>query len=401
MGTSGILVTGTKKREVLMKNSKKILICGSQGYIGHPLVMRLLNRGHRVIGIDNFERVDNIKMIGSISASKISRDNKRFDTYHKIGNFTFFDIDITDEYDRLVKIINRHKPDVIINLAHNPSAAYSMISHTTSTNVLTNNIIGTNNLLWAIKDYSPDSHYITIGSTGEYNHQINTDIEEGYFTFRHKGRESKKCLFPREANSVYHASKIASTYMIDYLARVWGLKCTDIMQSVVYGLYTEETDQYNEPTRIDTDECYGTVFNRFVVQSILGEPLTLYGNGMHQRAFLSLNDSIQALEIAVNNPPKEGEVQTWNQLSEWLSMKDLAELVKGYSLNGSIKNIPSPRKEFTGGHYYSYVTDKLKKLGYQPTRTMDDEIVYMMDKITPSPQEANILKDLIHPKVRF
>jgi UDP-sulfoquinovose synthase len=385
---------------MLMKNKMKILILGQDGYIGHPLTLKLLMQNHRVIGIDNFSRRSAVKEMNSISASSIKNEYDRHNTYHRIGNFLFFKLDTIHNVDSLEKIIKRHKPDCIVNLAHNPSAPYSHIDRLHAQFVLNNNILGTNNLLWLIKEHCPDCHYITIGSTGEYAHNLNVDIEEGYFTFNHKGRTSKQCLFPRKANSIYHTSKVASTYLIDYLTNLWDLRCTDVMQSIVYGLYTPECVEFNDLTRLDSDDCFGTVFNRFIVQSIIGTPLTIYGHGLHQRAFLSLNDSIQALNIAINNPPKKGKVQTWNQLSEWYTIKEVAHKVKEKS-KSNIQFIESPRKEFTGGHYYKFVTEKLKALGYQPTRTMKEEIDFMIKTINLTDKQKEILKNVVKPKVIF
>ena len=47
--------------------------------------------------------------------------------------------------------------------------------------------------------------------------------------------------------------------------------------------------------------------NRFCIQAILGIPLTIYGEGEHKRSFLSLNDSVQALMIALYNTPEQLE----------------------------------------------------------------------------------------------
>ena len=88
------------------------------------------------------------------------------------------------------------------------------------------------------------------------------------------------------------------------------------MQSVVYGSYTDEIDQTGINTRLSTGDINGTVLNRFTVQAVIGSPLTIYGQGKHQRGFISLNDSIQALEIALNNEPEPGRSRVWNQLSE-------------------------------------------------------------------------------------
>lgn len=380
---------------------KKVLILGCDGYLGFPLTLRCLHKGYVVHGVDNMSRRTNVERLGSTSATKISSLMDRRSDLSVIGDYTFHGSDIS--YDRVFieKLLQHHKFDVIINLAHNPSAPFSMHNRENAESVLYNNIVITNNLLWMIKQYSPDSHYLTIGTTGEYDHTIGVDIEEGYFQFEHKGKTSKQCLFPRQGNSIYHCSKIASTYLIDYLTRIWNLRCTDVMQSIVYGLYTPEMVAYKQVNRCDSDECFGTVLNRFVVQSLLGVPMTIFGNGMHQRPFLALNDSMQALEIAINNPPDPGKVQTWNQLSEWHTIKSVAEIVKSVISGSATENIESPRKEFTGGHYYHFETNKLKDLGYIPTRNVSQEIEYMVSKIKIDDSNRDILKSVVIPKVMF
>ena len=379
---------------------KRILILGNDGYIGHPLTMRLLKKGHIVSGIDNGSRRQMVSDIGNVSATDIFSQKSRRDAYTMMGDYTGYDFDIVRTPGLFRDLIAKKKFDVIVNLAHNPSASYSMISKEQADSVLINNILGTNALLWAVKESCPDTHIISIGSTGEYNHGINVDIEEGYFTFDHNNRTSVECLFPRQANSIYHASKVASTYLIDYCSRIWNLRCTDVMQSVVYGTWTPEVIAYRDPTRLDTDDCFGTVFNRFVVQALLGEPLTVFGNGEHKRGFLALNDSLQALEIAINNPAEPGKVQTWNQLSEWYSMNEVADKVLSI-IPGTKVSIPSPRKEKTDTHYYNYKTDILKGLGYEPTRTMEQEIEYMKNSVKINDKSAEILKKFIQPKVNY
>lgn len=379
----------------------KILILGCDGYIGFPLTMRCLNNGHVVHGVDNQSRRKYVEMLGSDSATNITRVMDRVSDLSAIGDYTYHGYDILIDRFHIEKLMQRYQFDVIVNLAHNPSAPFSMRDRSSASTILSNNILITNNILWAIKEFSPNTHYITIGSTGEYDHTINVDIEEGYFNFEHNGRLSKKCLFPRQGNSIYHCSKIASTYLIDYLTRIWNLKCTDVMQSIVYGLYTDETESYRQVNRCDSDECFGTVLNRFVIQSLLNEPITVFGDGLHQRPFLALNDSIQALEIAINNEAIPGTVQTWNQLSEWRSVRDVAEMVLSIIPNSKITNIESPRKEFTGSHYYKFSTDTLTNLGYKPTRNMEQEIKYMLSVIKMSDTKKEILRSVIKPKILF
>ncbi len=199
----------------------KILILGNKGYIGHSLTKHLLKNGETIIGVDNLDRQKNVKKMGSISATG--------DNTIKHGNFRQYHLDISEDIQKIENIFTDFEPEVVVNLAHCPSAPYSMISLDNANYALKNNIIGTNNLLWMIKKHTPDSQYITIGTAGEYNHYANIDVEEGYFSFIHNGRQSSECIYPRRPGSIYHTSKVGSTYLIDFLSRTWNLKTKDVM----------------------------------------------------------------------------------------------------------------------------------------------------------------------------
>lgn len=387
-----------------------IFVLGVDGYIGSALTQRLLNEGHDVFGFDNFWRrkwiKEDMKSTSATYLLDMEEKSNRFRNFYRTEiPFYFEEIDISKQDTYFEQCVKDYKPEIIINLAHNPSAPYSMKNKINAQKVLINNIIGTNNVLWAIKKHAPDCHFITIGTAGEYDHYSNIDIEEGYFSFKHKGRQSKKMIFPRRPGSIYHISKTASTYLIDYLTRAWDLKCTDVMQGVVFGSYTPEIDKYHIYSRFDFDEAGGTVINRFIVQAILGIPLTIYGNGEHKRSFLSLNDSIQALMIAVNNQAKAGEVQTWNQLSEWHSINDIASMVidgaNEVGIKATAQWIDTPRMEYTGDHYYNFITDKLTSKGYVPTRTIKDEIKYCLELLKPFKNKLYKYKDIVIPKIEF
>ena len=383
-----------------------IFVLGCDGYLGNALTQRLLNEGYDVMGFDNFWRRqwirEDMKSKSATPIMKMRDKAKLFKNYD--GCFDFKEIDIIDG--DIESWFEEFEPDVIFNLAHNPSAPYSMISRRVANNVLVNNIIGTNNILWYIKEHCPKCHYITIGTAGEYDHYGNIDIEEGFFSFEHKGRKSNRMIFPRRPGSIYHTSKTASTYLIDYLSRAWSLRCTDVMQGIVFGAYTPEIDKYGIYSRFDFDEAGGTVINRFVVQTVLGIPLTIYGAGEHKRSFLSLNDSIQALMIALENPAQGMVVQTWNQLSEWHSMNEIAQMVvevarENFDLDPTAQWIDTPRAEYTGEHYYNFITEKLTSKGYIPSRTIKEEIEYCIKTLLPYKKELDNLRHVVIPKIDF
>lgn len=384
---------------------KTVLVAGCDGYIGNALTQRLLKDGYEVVGVDNFLRRRWIESdMKSKSATPILDMIDKGEKFNKTGKFHFYNVDISkDESFGMKRIFEMYKPDIIVNLAHIPSGPYSQISRDHATKTLENNILGTNNILWLIRDIIPDSHYITIGTTGEYDHYSNIDIEEGYIKINHKGRESVEMIYPRRPGSIYHTSKTSSTYLIDFLCRTWQLKCTDVQQSVVFGAYTDEIDNSKIYSRLDSDEAGGTVINRFIVQTLLGIPLTIYGEGKHQRGFISLNDSVQALMLAVKNEPPQGHVQVWNQLSEWHSMNEIAgmviEVAESRGLKVSSQHITSPRTEYTGNHYYKYSTEKLASLGYKPTRTIYQEVDYVFDVLATC--KLDNLKDVVIPKIKW
>ena len=72
---------------------------------------------------------------------------------------------------------------------------------------------------------------------GEYG-TPNIDIEEGWIEIAHKGR-SDKFLYPRQARSLYHTTKVFDTDLLWFYVRIYMLRVTDLMQGPVYGLSTE------------------------------------------------------------------------------------------------------------------------------------------------------------------
>lgn len=386
--------------------NKCIIITGANGYIGNAVVQRFLNKNYKVVFVDNFLKKIMINEMKSFSAiPQISFDNK-MKIFQKDNKFFNYNFNIVNQIEELDKCIKLHHPDVILNLAHIPSGPYSQISRDNANLTLTNNIIGTNNILWSIKENCPDCRFICIGTTGEYDHYSNIDIEEGYFQIKHKGRLSKEMIYPRRPSSVYHTSKVSSTYLIDFLCRTWNLRCTDIQQSVVFGAYTDEIDKSKVYSEFHSDEAFGTVLNRFIVQSVLDVPLTIYGEGKHQRGFLSLNDSVQAIELLVDNETDDyGKVRSINQLSSWCSMNNVANMVidvgKKFNLNIKSSHISTPRNEYTGDHYYKYITKNLTDLGYVPTRTIKQEIEYVFKLLLPLKEKLLPLKEIMIPKIKW
>ncbi|MGH3549746.1 MAG: NAD-dependent epimerase/dehydratase family protein [Pseudonocardiaceae bacterium] len=55
-------------------------------------------------------------------------------------------------------------------------------------------------------------------------------------------------------------------------------------------------------TRLDYDAIFGTVLNRFVVQAVLGHPLTVYGSGGQTRGLIDIQDTVDCIRLACESP---------------------------------------------------------------------------------------------------
>ena len=303
-----------------------VLVLGIDGYLGWSVAMHLAERGHSVTGVDNFSRRKNVERLGSVSAIPIKEMKERISIFAKIydKNINFYEADLLD-YNFLKYVIATTFPDCIVHLAQQPSAPFSMIDREHAIYTQHNNIEGTLNILYAIKELVPNCHLLKLGTMGEYG-TPNIDIPEGFFEIEYHGRKDR-LPFPRQPNSIYHLSKVHDSANIQFASRVWGLAATDIMQGIVYGTRTDEMIEDSLFTRFDFDEAFGTVVNRFCAEAVIGSPLTLYGNGKQKRGFIDLVDSIQCLTLAVENPPDKGEYRVFNQLDQVYNLTDLAAKV--------------------------------------------------------------------------
>jgi UDP-sulfoquinovose synthase len=230
-----------------------------------------------------------------------------------------------------------------------------------------------------MRDRSPDSHLVKLGTMGEYG-TPDIDIEEGYLTVQHNGREHT-FLYPKTPGSMYHLSKVHDSHNIHFGTRIWGLRATDLNQGVVYGVETDESAlDPRLATSFHYDEVFGTALNRFCVQAVIGRPLSVYGKGGQTRGYLNIRDTIQCVSLAAENPANPGELRVYNQFTEQFSVLELAERVKAAAAeldwDVAIEHAANPRKE-AEEHYYNARHSKLLELGLEP-RFLSDELIDTM-----------------------
>jgi UDP-sulfoquinovose synthase len=379
----------------------KVMIMGMDGYLGWTLAMYLTGRGHEVCGVDNFSRRRNVKEIESWSATPIKTMEERLKSYEKVAGreLGFYEGDLThNDFTELV--IKREKPDTIVHLGEIPSAPYSMIDLEHCNYTQMNNIIGTNNILFAMHKHAPECHLLKLGTMGEYG-TPNVIIPEGFIDIEYRDRKDR-LPFPRQPGSWYHLTKVHDSYNIMFACKIWGLRSTDIMQGVVHGIITDDMVNDDLLTRFDFDEVWGTALNRFCAQAVIGHELTPYGKGGQTRGYIALRDSMQCLAIATENPPDNGEYRVFNQFDECYSVNELAEHVVKVSSESGIEakiwNIENPRLE-AEEHYYNPDRENLPNLGFKPTNTLDAELRITIPKLMQYRERIEAKKKRIMPTI--
>ena len=287
------------------------------------------------------------------------------------------------QWDFIAKVFQSFPPDAIVHYAEQPSAPYSMLNRRAATLTLSNNLLVTTNLIFALREFAPQAHIVKLGTMGEYG-TPNIDIEEGWIDIEHKGRR-QNFLFPRQAGSLYHTTKIMDTDLLWFYVRMWQLRVTDLMQGPVYGLITKENegDEQLYPA-FNYDEIFGTVINRFIVQAVAGFPLTVYGKGGQTRGYLNIMDTLQCVALALENQAQPGELQIFNQFVETFSVNELAAKVQKVGnelgLGVQIQTIKNPRKE-AEEHYYNPAHSALLELGLKPHYLTDGIVANMLEHV--------------------
>ena len=288
--------------------------------------------------------------------------------------------DVTD-YDFLSSFVRSFEPESVIHFAEQRSAPYSMIDRKHAVSTQVNNVVGTLNLLFALRELQPDCHLVKLGTMGEYG-TPNIDIEEGYIAIEHNGRKDV-LPFPKQPGSFYHLSKVHDSHNIMFACKIWGLRATDLNQGVVYGTVTDEV-AFDEAliNRFDYDEVFGTVLNRFCVQAAIDHPLTVYGCGGQTRGFLDIRDTVRCVELACVHPAARGECRVFNQFTEQFSVLQIAQLVqvagRKLGLSVDIDHLPDPRVE-SEDHYYNAKHSKLIDLGLTPHHLSDSLLDSLMN----------------------
>jgi UDP-sulfoquinovose synthase len=375
----------------------RILVLGGDGYLGWPTALHLSARGHDVGVLDNFARREYDVELGTSSLVPIRPLDERVETWREVsGNTISAFVGTLMDFDFVSRAFAEFEPDAVVHFGEQRAAPYSMIDREHAVYTQVNNVVGTLNVLYAIAELNPAVHLVKLGTMGEYG-TPNIDIEEGYIEITHNGR-SDTLPFPKQPGSFYHLSKVHDSHNIAFTCKSWGLRATDLNQGIVYGQETPETVLHPSlATRFDYDAVFGTVLNRFVVQAVIGHPLTVYGQGGQTRGMLNINDTLACVELALLHPAATGEFRVFNQFTESFSVSEMAamiaEVIPG---DHRIEHLIDPRVE-AQSHYYRAAHTKLIDLGLVP-HLLDDDVIRGLARVVEH-HTSRVDVDTIRPTI--
>ncbi|WP_299654987.1 NAD-dependent epimerase/dehydratase family protein [uncultured Tateyamaria sp.] len=336
-----------------MTLAKSIIVVGGDGFCGWPTALHLSQLGHNITIVDNLSRRDIDAEMGADSLTPIASMADRLAawTEHTGRTIAFENIDVARDFDAVTGLLDTIKPDTIIHFGEQRAAPYSMKGVVQKRYTVDNNISGTHNLLAASVELGLDPHFVHLGTMGVYGYDDDgLEIPEGYLPVYIPGDNKqimkRDILYPTNPGSVYHMTKSMDQLLFQFYAKNDRLRITDLHQGIVWGTQTDKT-RLDERliNRFDYDGDYGTVLNRFLMQAVVGHPLTVHGTGGQTRAFIHIQDTVKCLALAVENPPaQDGKVAILNQMTETHSVRALAQLVADVS-GAVIANVDNPRNE--------------------------------------------------------
>jgi UDP-sulfoquinovose synthase len=352
----------------------RVLVLGGDGFCGWPTSLYLSDRGHDITIADNLSRRKIDVELEVDSLTPIRPIHERISAWKEVSGreIGFVNVDLANEYDRVVAVLSEVQPDAIVHFAEQRAAPYSMKTAKTKRYTVDNNVRATHNLLTGLVHTGVDAALAHLGTMGVYGYgwSGSAPIPEGYLTVKvptPDGEIEREILHPANPGSVYHMTKTLDQLLFSFYAKNDGLRITDLHQGIVWGTQTDQTARDERlVNRFDYDGDYGTVLNRFLMQAAIGHPLTVHGTGGQTRAFIHIRDTVRCIEIALTNPPQAGsQPMVLNQVTEVHRLLDLAKMI-GDMTGCEIAYLPNPRRE-ADENELAVRNDNFLALGLNPT----------------------------------
>jgi UDP-sulfoquinovose synthase len=362
-----------------------IVVLGGDGFCGWPTSLHLSNIGYDIVIVDNLSRRKIDVELEIESLTPIYPIGTRLRAWEELTGkrIRFERLTLGQDYHQLGALLEEVRPTAIVHFAEQRAAPYSMKSAREKRYTVNNNLTATNDVLCAMVESGINAHLVHLGTMGVYGYgTAGLEIPEGYLpvtVHTDAGPQPMEILFPANPGSVYHMTKTQDQLFFAYFNKNDGVRITDLHQGIVWGTQTRETALDERLiNRFDYDGDYGTVLNRFLMQAVLGYPLTVHGTGGQTRAFIHIQDTVRCIELAIANPPQRGErVNIFNQLAETHRLIDLAKMIS--KITGTpLQFVENPRNEAVENDL-RVANARLLALGLTPTKLKDSLMIEVQD----------------------
>ena len=239
--------------------ARTVLVTGAAGFIGAALSQRLLQRGDRVVGLDNL----NDYYDPSLKPARL----RQIEALALAGAWRFERLALEDG-DALMALFAEEEPSVVVNLAAQAGVRYSLENPAA---YIQSNLVGFGHLLEGCRHHGTEN-LIYASSSSVYGGNRNLPFHEQQSV--------------NHPVSLYAASKKANELMAHTYSHLYGLPATGLRFFTVYG-------PWGRP------DMAPMLFARAI---LAGEPIKVFNHGKMQRDFTYIDDIVEGVLRCCDKP---------------------------------------------------------------------------------------------------
>lgn len=242
------------------------LITGTAGFIGSHVAMRLLERGERVIGLDNLNDYYDV----NLKRARLAR-------FQNHPNYVHVPADLADRT-AVEACFAKHKPTRVVNLAAQAGVRYAAQNPHV---YVSSNVTGFLHILEGCRHHDVE-HLVFASTSSVYGANTKMPFSE------HQGSDHPLTL--------YAATKKANEVMAHSYAHLYGIPSTGLRFFTVYG-------PWGRPDM---------ALFLFTKAILAGEPIKVFNHGRHKRSFTYVDDIVEGVIRTLDHPPAKNASWTGN-----------------------------------------------------------------------------------------
>lgn len=323
----------------------KILVTGGAGFVGSHVSEYYAKKGDEVIVLDNLSRGETLKT----ADRRESSINYNWNHLKNVENIELAKGDIRKE-DEIIKAVEG--VDAVIHAAAQVAVTSSVNDPRMDFEI---NALGTFNVLEAARKSENDPAVVYCSTNKVYGENVNqVPVKEEGTRHVFDGIDGVPETLSIDLceHTPYGCSKLAGDLYVQDYAELYGLKTAVFRMSCIYG------------TRQFGNEDQGWVAH-FVISTVMGKPLTIYGDGKQVRDILYVSDLVRACDIFLESNKKSGVYNIGGGPKNTISLLELLDLLEEETGKRSEITFstwrPSDQKV-----YISDITKAKKELGWEP-----------------------------------